>query len=243
MGNYSGTIRCGHCYERGHNRAGCPKLTEELARRFEVLHQAVKDGRRASDDYTFVRTRERLAKRTGVDPVTGESKRRRRETRGGRVCGYCKENGHNRRTCPTLKSDKERFAAMTSEVRVEAMAALREHGVGVGALLNIDEYGTHIPVMVTGFKWESITRKNRWPDAVLARRLQDNKEVCLGFPSEITGSTSRWNRVTILSPSHGVTAPEGWVEAKNLNFDAVDLFEKAAQRDYWFWRDHDEEEK
>ena len=73
--------------------------------------------------------------------------------------------------------------------------------------------------------------------------IKDNKEVFLGFPSEITGSTSRWNRVTILSPSHGVTAPEGWVEAKNLNFDAVDLFEKAAQRDYWFWRDHDEEEK
>ena len=72
MGNYSGTIRCGHCYERGHNRASCEKLTEQLARRFEILHKAVKDGQRDEDDYTFARPRELLAKRTGQDPITGE---------------------------------------------------------------------------------------------------------------------------------------------------------------------------
>ena len=124
MGNYSGTIRCGHCYERGHNRASCEKLTEQLARRFEILHKAVKDGQRDEDDYTFARTRELLAKRTGEDPVTGEKRRRRRKTYGGRVCGYCGENGHNRRTCPQQKADRERFAAMTVETRAAVLDAM-----------------------------------------------------------------------------------------------------------------------
>ena len=28
--SYNGTVRCGYCYERGHNRRGCPKLKKEI---------------------------------------------------------------------------------------------------------------------------------------------------------------------------------------------------------------------
>ena len=242
MGNYSGTIRCGYCGQQGHNRAGCEKLTEELSRRFELLHQAVKDGQRSEDDYTFTRTRQLLAKRIGQDPITGESKRKRRATYGGRVCGYCGENGHNRRTCPQQKTDRERFAALTVETRATVLDALRTHGIAPGALLSHDEYGTVTPCLVTGIKWDSIHRKAKWPTAIIARRVTDNKPCTLAFPKEVTGSSNRWDSVSILSRAHAAPKPPvGWEAASNLDYASVDIFVKGAKRDYWFWRDIDDE--
>ena len=29
--SYHGTVTCSHCYERGHNMRGCPKLKKEAA--------------------------------------------------------------------------------------------------------------------------------------------------------------------------------------------------------------------
>ena len=67
MGNYSGTTRCGYCYERGHNASACPKKKARV------------DELRASDpDHYMVREWDRKAE-----------KRKQRAT-GKRVCAYCK---------------------------------------------------------------------------------------------------------------------------------------------------------
>ena len=29
--SYNGTVRCGNCYEKGHNRRGCPRIIAEIA--------------------------------------------------------------------------------------------------------------------------------------------------------------------------------------------------------------------
>jgi hypothetical protein len=64
----------------------------------------------------------------------------------------------------------------------------------------------------------------------------------LAFPQELTQSSNRWDKVTILSPAHApVEPPAGWEDAANLDFGSVDIFEKGQKRDYWFWRDADEE--
>ena len=66
MGNYNGTVRCGYCYELGHNAAACPKKKA----RVEEL--------RASDpNHYMVREWDRKA-----------DKRKQRAT-GKRVCAYC----------------------------------------------------------------------------------------------------------------------------------------------------------
>ena len=66
MGNYNGTVRCGYCYERGHNAAACPKKKARV------------DELRASDpDHYMVREWDRKAE-----------KRKQRAT-GKRVCAYC----------------------------------------------------------------------------------------------------------------------------------------------------------
>jgi len=237
MGNYSGTIRCGHCYGQGHNRAGCTKLTDQLQERWSRIEAAGYE----EGNYTHDRVREQLAKRQGSDPLTGEKKRRRRKTYGGRVCGYCDDRGHNRRTCPQQKKDKARFAALTVETRASILAAMREHGAGPGALMSHDEYGNITPCLVTGVRWDAINRKEKYPAAFTARRVTDNKTCVLSFPKEVTGSASRWNTVTILSPAPAVQPPEGWSEASNLDFAAVDIFAKGGKRDYWFWQEHGEE--
>jgi len=67
MGNYSGTTRCGNCYEEGHNKAGCPRLKEriERLRKDDPSHYLV----RREDEKAAART----ARATGK-----------------RICAYCK---------------------------------------------------------------------------------------------------------------------------------------------------------
>jgi hypothetical protein len=261
MGNYSGTIRCGHCYERGHNRAGCPKLTEEIATRFERLHKAVKEGRRAEDDYTFVRTRERLAKRTGVDPVTGESKRKRRATYGGRKCSYCGEPGHTRRTCPSMKADKESYRTLTAASRSVLIGRMREQGFGPGSLLTtvskdwIDgEYKTRtIPMIVKSVDWTAIHQKT-WgiegqggPECVTVLRMSDNRMVNISLPNCVTGNDSMYSKVELAGRVSEVQPPAGWLDASDLDSKTmgktVDLFETGESRDYYWWRRQEERQE
>ena len=234
MGNYSGTIRCGHCYERGHNRAGCEKLTEQYQREWEHCVANVDP-----TAYRYTRVREALAKRTGIDPLTGETKRKRRSTVGGRVCSYCKDNGHNRRTCPTLAGDKAKFAALTVAHRATVIAAMRAHGCGPGALIAQDEYGTKVPALVTGIRWESINKKSAWPMAIEAHRVTDNRVVNLAFPTEVTGNESGYNKTSMMAPAPTVEPPASWADGSDLCMDSVGLFDSGDTRDYYFWREHD----
>ena len=238
MGNYSGTIRCGHCYEQGHNRAGCTTLTEELQRRFD--RYTASD---ISEGYSYDRCREQLAKRLGKDPATGEKTRRRRKTYGGRICSYCQDNGHNRRTCEKMKSDKVRFTALSAQRRSDALTSMREHGLGIGALVSQNQHGTVTPHLVTGILWDMIHGNSGWPHGVCTRRLADNRSTTLPFPSEVTGSNRSWDTVKMLSPAHAVQAPAGWEEAANLNLESTGLFNKGEARDYCFWRPHDRSEQ
>ena len=132
MGNYNGRIRCGFCYEYGHNSRTCPEKKARLERNLEA---AKEDDGRYTEYYAH-----KIAKMTGVNPETGEEVKRRDESRG-RVCSYCNARGHNRRTCATLKSDLARYAVMTREARQEVRAWALEDGIGIGAMVKYKEYG------------------------------------------------------------------------------------------------------
>ncbi len=247
MGNWNGTVRCGHCYGRGHNRTTCEKLTEQLQDRFNRLQQAVKDGSRSEDDYTFAHVRQQLSKRTGEDPVTGEKVRRRRESYGGRVCSYCQESGHNRRTCPQFKKDKATFVEHSKQARAALLSRLQEHGVGTGALLTKEDYdGEKHAYLVTGFSWGSVHRKsycdgstgNAWLKCRDAKKLRDH---FLHVPASCSGNESYNNKFTIAGPVPVVQPPDGWLDCEDLDVSTVGLFDKGEHRDYYFWRDIDQE--
>lgn len=234
MGNYSGTIRCGHCYQSGHNRAGCEKLTEQYQREWEHCLKNVDP-----TSYRYTRVRETLAKRTGVDPLTGEATRKRRATYGGRECSYCKDKGHNRRTCEVLKRDKARFTALTAKARQAALESMQQCGFGPGALVMMDQYGEKIACLVTGIDWSSMHENARWPQAVKARKVSNNQVCVIPFPKEVSGSSNTWNSVSIVGPTHKLQPPAGWADAADLDLDSTGIFDKGQQRDYWFWRERE----
>jgi len=254
MGNYSGTIRCGHCYERGHNRAGCEKLTEQMAYRFERLRKEVENGSRPEDDYTYQRTREKLAKRIGEDPITGESKRKRRKTYGGRKCSYCNEPGHTRRTCPSMKKDQATYRSLTAQSRSTLIERMHEAGFGPGSLLTTEvsdyadgEYKKRtVPMLVKSVRWESIHRQT-WPqtgsvgpECVVVVRMDNNQTQVIQLPNSVTGGAKTWNSVDIAGRVAEVKPPAGWATGASLDLKAVELFETGKARDWYFWRSHDE---
>ena len=40
MGNYNGTVRCGHCYTSGHNSRTCPPKRERMQKPYETAKAA-----------------------------------------------------------------------------------------------------------------------------------------------------------------------------------------------------------
>ena len=135
-------MSCSYCYGYGHNRVGCP----ERKKRVEDLRSGGQ-----SDHYL----------------VTAEDRRKQsHQNRGPRRCSWCNETGHNRRTCKNLRGIKDRFASYNSAFRRRAFEDLKEQGLGVGALVKLDQtwYDYHagarkeetIIYMITKVFWENL---------------------------------------------------------------------------------------
>ena len=87
--SWNGTVRCSNCYDKGHNRNGCPKLKEDMQKRLD----ADPNDWRATD---YFEKKQRTSKRT---------------------CGYCKESGHNRKTCSEAKIDRDVFIQQNQDLK------------------------------------------------------------------------------------------------------------------------------
>jgi hypothetical protein len=110
--SWNGTVRCGNCYDKGHNRNGCPKLKEEMQKRLE----ADPDDWRATN---YFEGKKRTSKRT---------------------CGYCQQEGHNRKTCSNAKEDRNQYIQQNQTAREKALDWLKKSGVGVGTLVKFENY-------------------------------------------------------------------------------------------------------
>ena len=89
-GNYKRTVRCGHCYEKGHNKGSCPKRKQDLKTNIEAYSkQLAEDKFRNSYDRECI---ERYLRRSKEQLHKMETKDQNRK------CGYCSEPGHTRRT-------------------------------------------------------------------------------------------------------------------------------------------------
>ena len=135
--SYSGTVRCGHCYNAGHNRLGCPER-RRLAKENPESYTGRKWHREQEE---------------------------RRQQIASRVCSYCKEPNHNRRGCKVLKEDKRLIAGRQREYRREFFHATSSIGFGPGALVKVpkgnsrDEGGVWsrgTVEMVTDINWVNL---------------------------------------------------------------------------------------
>lgn len=100
------TVRCSYCGQRGHNKAGCPKLKAKLAARAE-----------AHPDCAWL-----------ANERYNEAQRKKR------ACTYCGEEGHNRTTCRTMKQDILLLEQKNQAWKFHVRERLEDIGLGPGAL-------------------------------------------------------------------------------------------------------------
>jgi len=174
------------CYTRGHNKRSCPEETRRLKERFDRFNQ----GNCEYDARQAERLAKKIAKRTGVNPLSGETLEKRGPTRR---CSYCKYKhgsysdeglGHTRRTCPHMKADRQQAVERTAELRARILESMREHGIGVGAL---------VKQRIHGYFMNKETGKEDWDrrDAVLLIQRIEWETVSIYNPSGTCVTTQR----------------------------------------------------
>ena len=109
--SWNGTVRCGFCGERGHNRRGCPDLLEKVA------------VDRANGGGVFSRADDR-------------SKAKARP----RKCSFCDKQGHNRRGCEAHKSEIQLFTDATLDRRARWVKLVEKHNFVVGSFVRWGRY-------------------------------------------------------------------------------------------------------
>ena len=190
------TVRCGYCRKPGHNRSSCP----EYAERIETLRS------QSGNDYYVV--------------AQYDAKKARRKASGtSRKCSYCSEGGHNRKTCPTIKSDMEKVRVSNVEYRKQTFKAMVNQGIFVGALVTSDANTLFInpkdhnggrfrtPMVVTSVMWNNInvweTAYNYYSHDIGTRAPFKAKPISslnrqwdsdMGFPMDYD---LLWNRMTL----------------------------------------------
>jgi len=232
--SYSGTVHCRHCYGKGHNRRTCPDYTEQIKTRA----QRELDGGQGKDGYYGTQ----LAKRTGKY-IDGSSATELKATRRGskRRCSYCATSGHNRKTCPELKVHRATYLTENVEFRTGVLAALQTRGLGIGALVQTEEYGTPVLWLTTGVNWNALTCKNRQASAVQLQRLKTegisrwNLTTSVNLPDLPTLVEHGFNNYEVVGPvtSSQVesSVPEGWAADAAAGFE--DHFTKDVKSPNW----------
>lgn len=236
--SWSGTVRCRHCYEDGHNRRTCPTLTETYKRRA----QNEIDSGTSTDAGHYQRE---YAKRTGVWLHSGEKATELKKNRRGSVrrCKYCGKTGHNTRTCEELKEAKAEAIAETRRVRAAIAEQMAARGLGIGALVARGEGAGRTGYMVTGFNWEHINHENiqHNPSVVQLEVLNPtgvpgwNRTAAIPLPPMEGINENSWNTNThLVGPVSGsaveAIVPEGWVD----NQDFLEkMFEDRQSPNWW----------
>ena len=240
MPNYYGKVRCGYCGETGHNRRGCSRLTKAIQDRYD---ESVAGNNTPHAEHWG----RELAKRTGTNPHTGETKvKRRREY--GRQCSYCRGNSHNRRKCPQMVIDRKRLTDVTATMRQALLKLLRASGCVPGAMVTKQPQAWNsestFPALILGIDWDlidakSIRRGIGALHALKACRMDTGMKINIELPCEIMGTTPGRTSTRLASPAHNIelAPPAGWLDGENINFEDTGLFDKGERRDYWFWED------
>jgi len=129
-GDYKRTVRCGHCYETGHNKSSCKALRQTLRDRIARDKAALE-----KDEWTH-----EWEKGSAQSRLQNASRQLHKlESKGkNRKCGYCSDTGHTRRTCQERKDHVEVHTDKTLRFRRELCDHFIAHGLGPGALVEVD---------------------------------------------------------------------------------------------------------
>ena len=229
--SYTGTVRCGHCYGQGHNKRSCPELKKVMERRLAI----------DPNDWQ--------AKRWNEKRAAQKAKRSK-----PRKCSFCFETGHNRATCGTLKNEVSEYAKINQKFREHTLAKLRKHGLGVGALVCLNnqhycretwEYVNDYPYMVKAIWWHNANVEESWahnwePAMLQAVPVDDltsgyhSKTLRVPRRPEIMNLETANTRLA--SPISGslINPPEGWLDANTWALHSLrDRFKEEKLNEVW----------
>ena len=149
-GNWKRTVRCGYCYEVGHNKSSCPQKKQHHKDMIAEYERELAEDN-FKHDYDRDYTQRKLDRhKAELSKSINRGKHRK--------CSYCGEEGHTRRTCKHRKSDMSDWANKAIIARRKFVDKMEEIGLGVGALAyKHDYYGKATElVMIESIKWDSM---------------------------------------------------------------------------------------
>jgi hypothetical protein len=224
--SYNGTVRCGHCYETGHNKRSCKKLTEAL------------QSRAASENDPDGYWTRQYVKRTGLNP-DGTEAPKEAKAKQVRRCKYCGATGHNRRTCEVLKRDIAEAVRENKEFRANLLNSMREAGLGVGALVKGGWRGE--TRVVTGIRWDHMNYRSVRSNAVsplLLSEIRNPRQQEEEYLPRMEHAEESWgrDRCEVISPISGsavdATMPADWLNGRSGIKERFDASEIKSQC-YW----------
>ena len=239
--SWSGTVTCRWCYKQGHNKRSCPEYTEHLKR----LALKEIDNGEGYNGYWGKQYNKRVRATGLYADGTKMSAEAMATTKQKRVCKYCGKRGHNRRTCPQLKADKAATVASTAELRARVVEGLKQAGLGIGAIITREEYGTETGHMVIGFQLHELTSESvgHNPRFLQTRTIKTegvshwNRENVTALPvlPGVPELENSWygNTVKVAAPVSAAQVaagiPEDWVEDDSF---VNDLYAERQHPDY-----------
>ena len=246
MPSYTGTIRCSHCYEQGHNKRKCSRLTGEIKDRYEGQQRMVARYRSGEYDHKLrpgtdderldernwnityhteraEEARKKYLKRTKIDLKTGEkvtNKAAKAERMRNVTCGYCGDKGHTRRVCPAVKDDYKVYKVLTKKYQQAAYDRLRELNINIGSMVFTRRWSSGeyktALYLVTAFKMDNVDYHEQNGQCVRVTSPQGHGDLWL--------SVQQLDQLIIQGKAHASASP---VTLKPSALDGVKLIKEA----------------
>ena len=134
MGRYRSSPQCGHCWESGHTKRGCPTYRAK-AEKWLAENPDVKN---SYDKPWWVREVERY-----------------KNIAKNRKCSWCEQKGHTKRGCPGRKEAIAKNISKNKEWRAQVLESMKKMGLGDGALIR-DTRRTQRIYMVEKMNWNKL---------------------------------------------------------------------------------------
>lgn len=172
-GNYKRTVRCGYCYEVGHNKSSCPQKKQNHKDQIAEYEKQLA-GDNFTDDWERNYAQRQLDRhKEQLNKTVNRGKHRK--------CSYCKDEGHTRRTCSFRKGDMNNWVDECIAAREKFAESMTAAGFGIGALAyRKDMYNSDKKelIMIERIVWDMIThevavgRGNHYADVFYGRSIK-----------------------------------------------------------------------
>jgi hypothetical protein len=220
-------MRCGYCYQEGHNQRTCPKKTAYIK-----SHRDREIAAGETDSYWIREYNKRVA-------PSGKKKSQQ-------VCGYCGERGHTRRKCDVLQKDREWFVKHHNEhVRV-AHDYIVTSPIGIGSLFqsrrrqynyNAGEYHyKNVMYVLTDFRLQPAIQTNGVNIVAHLSSTEDGGVYNLSLRDYVINPDygQKWTGSMNLVHAMAQVVPSGWVQRESITFEDTakhELFKRVGRKD------------